>query len=202
MIHPVLTPQGVDAGRPFPRMSGLSVSLVALVKDMRGDVKLARVKVPDSLPQLLAGAGGGVRAAAWTAREAAPIVRFVWIEEVVKANLGELFPGLEIVEAYPVRVTRDADVAIKELESDDLLETIEAEIWQRRFRGPVRLQVAEDLPEHMLSLLARPSRSRPGRHLPLQVADGAQAAVAAGGARPTGSEVRAARPGGSEAAQG
>jgi polyphosphate kinase len=154
MLYPVLTPQGVDAGRPFPRMSGLSLSLVALVKDKRGDVRLARVKVPDSLPQLLTvpeREGKGSKAGS---RRAKSGLRFVWIEEVVKANLGELFPGLEVVEAYPVRVTRDAEVAIKEIESDDLLETIEAEVWQRRFRGAVRLQVAEDLPDHMLSLLA------------------------------------------------
>ena len=145
MLYPVLTPQGVDAGRPFPRISGLSVSLVALVRAARGEVKLARVKVPDSLPQLLPvpnpnGAAAGQR--------------LIWIEEVIKANLGALFPGLEIVEAHPIRVTRDADVAIKELESDDLLETIEDEIWKRRFRGAVRLQVAESLPDHMVSLLA------------------------------------------------
>lgn len=145
MLYPVLTPQGVDAGRPFPRISGLSVSLVALVKAAHGDVKLARVKVPDSLPQLLpvpnpkGGAAGQ---------------RLIWIEEVIKANLGALFPGLEIVEAHPIRVTRDAEVAIKEIESDDLLETIEEEIWKRRFRGAVRLQVAESLPDHMLALIA------------------------------------------------
>lgn len=149
MLYPVLTPQGVDAGRPFPRISGLSVSLVALVKDKRGDVKLARVKVPDSLPQLLAvpehhGKGG---------KAAKRSRRFIWIEEVVRANLGELFPGLEVIEAHPIRVTRDAEVAIQEIESDDLLDTIEAEIGQRRFRGAVRLQVADDLPDHMLSLL-------------------------------------------------
>lgn len=157
MLYPVLTPQGVDAGRPFPHISGLSVSLVALVRDERGDIKLARVKVPDSLPQLLnvpeppgKEQHGRKHVASKAGRRA---VRLVWIEEVVKANLGELFPGLEVVEAYPVRVTRDAEVAIKELESDDLLETIEVEIWKRRFRGAVRLQVAEDLPDHVLSAL-------------------------------------------------
>ena len=153
MIYPVLTPQGVDAGRPFPRMSGLSVSLVAQIKDQGGDIKLARVKVPDGLPQLLPVPESGEKPHRSGGKRAKSALRFVWIEEVVKANLGELFPGLEVLESYPVRVTRDAEVAIKEIESDDLLETIEAEVWQRRFRGAVRLQVAEDLPDHMLSLL-------------------------------------------------
>jgi polyphosphate kinase len=149
MIHPVLTPQGVDAGRPFPRISGLSVSLVALLKDHRGDIKLARVKVPDTLPQLLEVPGRGKS----DIRDHKPTYRLVWIEDVVNAHLGELFPGLEIVESHPVRVTRDAEAEIKELESDDLLETIEEEVWKRRFRSPVRLQVAENLPDHMLAML-------------------------------------------------
>jgi polyphosphate kinase len=143
MLYPVLTPQGVDAGRPFPRISGLSVSLVALLKDHRNDVKMARVKVPDSLPQLLPVGDGDPRGQ-----------RFVWIEDVIKANLGALFPGLEVVEAHPIRVTRDAEVAIKEIESDDLLETIEEAVWKRQFRKAVRLQVAEDLSDDMLALLA------------------------------------------------
>ena len=154
MLYPVLTPQGVDAGRPFPRMSGLSVSLVAHVKDSRGDIKLARVKVPDSLPQLLTVPEEEPRPGRRRGRGSKAGHRFIWIEEVVKANLNALFPGLEVVEAHAVRVTRDAEVAIKELESDDLLETIEEEIWKRRFRGAVRLQVSDELPDHMLTLLA------------------------------------------------
>jgi polyphosphate kinase len=102
----------------------------------------------------LAVSGRNGKAGKARARGSKAGLRFVWIEEVVKANLSELFPGLEVIKAHPVRVTRDAEVAIKEIESDDLLETIEEEIWKRRFRGAVRLQVAEDLPEHMLSLLA------------------------------------------------
>jgi polyphosphate kinase len=154
MLYPVLTPQGVDAGRPFPHMSGLSVSLVVLVKDKNGDVKLARVKVPDSLEQLIRVPEPTPPPTRGRARPTRAALRFVWIEEVVKANLDHLFPGLEIIEAHVVRVTRDAEVAIKELESDDLLSTIEEEVWKRRFRGAVRLQVSEDLPEELRVLLA------------------------------------------------
>ena len=57
----------------------------------------------------------------------------MWLEQLIIANLECSFPGLEIVEAYPFRVTRDAEVAIQELESDDLLESIEEAIRQRRF---------------------------------------------------------------------
>lgn len=190
MLYPVLTPQGVDAGRPFPRISGLSVSLVALVKDSRGDVKLARVKVPDSVPQLLP---------VPSAKKAAAGQRFIWIEEVIKANLGDLFPGLEIVEAHPIRVTRDADVAIKEIESDDLLETIEEEIWKRRFRGAVRLQVAESIPDHMVSLIASHLEISSDDIYRFQITDGAQEALAAGRPRSPRPQVQTACARGAEA---
>ena len=65
----------------------------------------------------------------------------MWLEQLIIANLQPLFPGMEIREAHPFHVTRDAEVAIQELESDDLLETIEEAVWQRRFRAVVRLQV-------------------------------------------------------------
>ncbi len=149
MLYPVLTPQGVDAARPFPHVSGLSVSLAALVKDKKGYEHLARVKVPEPLPQLIPVPDDRTSVDGETIQRH----RFVWTEEVVKQNLGELFPGLEIVAAYPFRVTRDAEVAIKEIESLDLLETIAEEIWNRRFRDVVRLQVAEDMPDDMVSML-------------------------------------------------
>ena len=66
---------------------------------------------------------------------------FVWLEQLIIANLHHLFPGLEILRAHVFHLTRDAEVAIKELETDDLLETIEEAVWQRRFRDAVRLQV-------------------------------------------------------------
>src|SRR5580698_3822959 len=70
------------------------------------------------------------------------------------ANLQALFPGLEVVEAHPFHVTRDADVAIQELESDDLLETIEEAVWRRRFRAVIRLQVDRGIPPAIVKLLA------------------------------------------------
>lgn len=76
------------------------------------------------------------------------------IEQLIIANLHLLFPGLEIVEAHVFHVTRGAEVAIKELETDDLLETIEEAVWRRRFRDAVRLQVDASLPASLLNILA------------------------------------------------
>jgi polyphosphate kinase len=146
VVFPVLTPLAFDPGRPFPHISSLSLNLAVAVRDDKGVERFARVKVPDTLPQMVpvdqtpAGAAG-----------ARPVL--VWLEQVIIGNLQMLFPGLEIMEAYPFRVTRDAEVEIQELESDDLLETIEEAVWQRRFRAVVRLQISEDIPEHMLETL-------------------------------------------------
>jgi polyphosphate kinase len=73
---------------------------------------------------------------------------------LITANLHLLFPGMEIVEAYPFRVTRDAEVAIQELESDDLLESVEEAISQRRFTFVVYLQVDIQMAEKILEILA------------------------------------------------
>jgi len=144
-IYPVLTPLAFDPGRPFPHISNLSLNLAVVVRDAKGVEHFARVKVPDSIPQLVPiPKDSGTP----TASEG-----FVWLEQVIVANLQFLFPGLEIVAAHVFHVTRDAEVAIKELETDDLLETVEEAVWQRRFRDVVRLLVTGTMPEPLLETL-------------------------------------------------
>src|SRR6185312_3769065 len=82
-----------------------------------------------------------------------PVRKFIWIEDLIAANLDSLFPGLDIVQAHPFHVTRDAEVAIKELESDDLLETVEEAVWRRRFHKPVRLQTDSEISRRVLDIL-------------------------------------------------
>ncbi|HEX5226487.1 MAG TPA: polyphosphate kinase 1 [Bryobacteraceae bacterium] len=144
-VFPVLTPLAFDPGRPFPHISNLSLNIAVAVRDPTGGAEhFARVKVPDTLPQLLP-----------VALNHGPRVHgFVWLEQLIVANLHHLFPGLEILRAHVFHVTRDAEVAIKELETDDLLETIEEAVWQRRFRDAVRLQVDARMPAAMIDLLA------------------------------------------------
>jgi polyphosphate kinase len=144
-VFPVLTPLAFDPGRPFPHISNLSLNIAVAVREPGGGGEhFARVKVPDSLPQLLPVAlNHGPRAHG-----------FVWLEQLIVANLHHLFPGLEILRAHVFHLTRDAEVAIKELETDDLLETIEEAVWQRRFRDAVRLQVDARMPGAMIDLLA------------------------------------------------
>src|SRR5580704_8459302 len=149
-VFPVLTPLAFDPGRPFPHISNLSLNVAVAVREPGGGAEhFARVKVPDSLPQLLPVALPPV------APGPAPrAYGFVWLEHLIVANLHHLFPGLEILRAHVFHLTRDAEVAIKELETDDLLETIEEAVWQRRFRDAVRLQVDARMPAAMIDFLA------------------------------------------------
>ena len=142
VVYPVLTPLAFDTGRPFPHISNLSLNLAVAVRDAQGIVRFARVKIPDTLPPFVPVA----------ATEGGPLT-FVWLEQVVAGNLKDLFPGLEIVHVQFFRVTRDAEVEVQEVESDDLLESIEEAVWNRRFRAVVRLQVSRNIPDHMLDVL-------------------------------------------------
>jgi polyphosphate kinase len=140
-VYPVLTPLAVDPGHPFPYLSNLSLSLAVTVRDPASHRPLfARVKVPDILPRFVPLADG---------------CTFVPLEQAMTAHLDQLFPGVEVVEAQPFRVTRDADIELAEDEADDLLVAVEQELRRRRFGAVVRLEVAASMPEHVVRLLQR-----------------------------------------------
>jgi len=145
-IYPVLTPLAFDLGRPFPHISNLSLNLSVIIRDRKGKENFARLKVPPTLPQLIplitpARAGAGRPHA------------FVWLEEVIQGNLPKLFPGMEVVASYAFHVTRDADLAIQAIESEDLLDMIEEGVRQRRFGDVVRLKVDAGMPEPLIEIL-------------------------------------------------
>ena len=146
---PVLTPLAFDPGRPFPHISNLSLNLSVLLRDENGQQLFARVKVPSSLPRLVpVPPPKGLPAAAKTRR-----YDFVWLEQLIAADLGELFPGMTIVGVYTFRVTRDAEMSIQELEADDLLETIEQGVLRRRFGSVVRLTIDTATPDDVRHIL-------------------------------------------------
>ncbi len=149
-MFPVLTPLAFDPGRPFPHISNLSLNLAVLIRDNKGVEHFARVKVPDSLPPFIS-----LRAKKKSLKRhrLQQTEEFVWIEQVIAANLSALFRGMEIIEAHAFHVTRDADIEIQELEAEDLLETIEESIRQRRFGRVIRLEVGDDMPAHILEIL-------------------------------------------------
>lgn len=148
-VFPVLTPLAFDPGRPFPHISNLSLNLAILLRGPDGDEHFARVKVPRRLPRLV-DVGARADGAACASERAHS---FVWLEQLIIAHLDELFPGMEIVEAHPFRVTRDAELEIQELEADDLLLTIEEGVRRRRFGAVVRVTITPDTPETIKSIL-------------------------------------------------
>jgi polyphosphate kinase len=141
IVYPVLTPLAVDPGRPFPHISNLSLNVAAVVTSEDGVERFARVKVPDTLPQLVPVPALDGHCA------------FVWLEDLIVHNLDALFPEMEIVETSFFHVTRDAELAIQELEADDLLESVQEAVWRRRFRDAVRLQVDRTMPQKLVDLL-------------------------------------------------
>jgi polyphosphate kinase len=150
-IYPILTPLALDPGHPFPHISNLSLNLAIVVRDKNGNEKFARLKVPATLPRLVP-----IKRSSGSARKDGTIPHnhyFVWLEQVIAANLQDLFPGLEVVAAYPFRVVRDADVEIQELEADDLLETMQQSIRKRKFGSVVQLAIHPTMPVHVRELL-------------------------------------------------
>jgi polyphosphate kinase len=139
-IFPVLTPLAVDPGHPFPYISNLSLSLAVEIRDPQGgSIHFARVKVPKSLPR-------------WVPVNGRPFT-FIPLEQVIGANLGSLFPGMEIAAWYTFRITRYSDLDIPVEEPEDLLEMIEEQVFRRRFGEVIRVEVEDTMPAHLRALL-------------------------------------------------
>jgi|RhiMetdeSRZDD1v2_1073273.scaffolds.fasta_scaffold38353_4 polyphosphate kinase len=159
VIYPVLTPLALDPGHPFPHISNLSLNLAIVIRDKKGNEKFARLKVPNTLERLVP-----IKRSSGGARKDGTIPfhhYFVWLEQVIMANLTLLFPGMEVVAAYPFRIIRDADIQLQELEADDLLETMEQNIRKRRFASVVQLEIYESMPGHIRELLIENLEIRP-----------------------------------------
>ena len=141
-VFPVLTPLAVDPGHPFPYISNLSLSLAVDIGDPEsGQTHFARVKVPRSLPR-------------WVTIDRAGEHVYVPLEEVIGEHLGALFPGMQVKRWFTFRITRYSDLDLGQIDQpDDLLETIEQQVFQRRFGEVVRLEVQRDMPESMRQLL-------------------------------------------------
>ena len=162
-IFPVLTPLAVDPSHPFPYMSNLSLNLAVVVKDPdTGEELFARVKVPKVLPRFLPlqlESGLGSRSSALE-EDRFRNERLIWmgvpLEQVIAHNLESLFPGMNIQEYHPFRITRNADLEVEEDEADDLMLAIEQELRKRRVGGSaVRMEIQASMPESVKKMLMR-----------------------------------------------
>jgi polyphosphate kinase len=144
-IFPVLMPLAVDPAHPFPYISGLSLNLSIRVRNPKiGKDEFARLKVPPMLPRFvqLPDDGSG-------------LLRFIPLEDLISNHLGDLFPGMEVLDHHEFRVTRNEDVVLEEDESENLIQTLERELLRRRFGPPIRLEITDDMDDLTLSLLVR-----------------------------------------------
>jgi polyphosphate kinase len=145
-IFPVLTPLAVDPAHPFPYISGLSLNLAVVLKNLDSDKEhFARVKVPPLLPRFVRIPG----------YENIQDTRFVPLEDIMGEFIDSLFPGMEVLQHHTFRVTRNEDLEVDEEEGENLLLALEKELLRRRFGPPVRLEVANDINPEVLELLIR-----------------------------------------------
>src|SRR5699024_1459372 len=141
-IYPILTPLAVDPGHPFPFISNLSLSLAVKLKHPDWEeFNIARVKIPANQPRLL------------QLEDEDYLLHYIPIEEVIRHNIGRLFPGMEILSVSVSRVTRNADIRRDEEEAEDLLSMISDELRERRFADVVRLEIEENVGPLVLALL-------------------------------------------------
>lgn len=151
-VFPILTPLAVDSTHPFPNISPLSLNLGLVVQapDMpspadppkfKNEPRFVRIKVPSLVPRLIPVKGDELK--------------FVLVDEVISANIGFLFPGMDTGACYRFRVTRDADIEIREEEAEDQLRVIQQELKMRRFGSPVRLEVSSDMSEVLVHYLTQ-----------------------------------------------
>jgi polyphosphate kinase len=148
-IFPVLTPLAVDAGHPFPHISNLSLNMLILIEDERGE-HIARMKVPPILPRFIRIPDADGSTPIGPRRR----LRYVVLEDVIEANVDQLFPGKRIKGTHLFRVTRDADIEVVTGSGDSLLKTIEDELEQRLFGYVVRLTVEPAMPNDIREWLA------------------------------------------------
>ena len=139
-VFPILTPLAVDPAHPFPYISNLSLSLAVDVRDpATGEDRFARVKVPKRLPRFVPVPGRPLH--------------FLPLEQVIGANLGALFPGMDVRGWSTFRITRYSDLDLPVEEPEDLLAVIEEQVFARRFGEVVRLEVQEQMPPQTRALL-------------------------------------------------
>jgi polyphosphate kinase len=142
-IFPVLTPLAFDPGHPFPYISNLSMNLAVRVRHA-GRTKFARVKVPSMLPRFIAVPDNV---------SPQPGVSHVFLEDLIRRNIQQLFPGTQVEGAHLFRIIRDTDMVIQEDEADDLLETVDRGLKQLRYGALSLLQVEADMPKRVLQIL-------------------------------------------------
>jgi polyphosphate kinase len=152
-VYPLLIPLPVDHSHPFPHISNLYLNLAVVIRTHKGNKKLMRLQVPDTLPRLFPLKSNDPK------NGKTPHQYFVWLEQIVAAHLSEVFPDTKVIEAHPFRIIRDAALQDGELDVESPFESIEESIQQlsihrREFGAVTQVAIYKDMPEAIRDLLA------------------------------------------------
>lgn len=153
-IFPLLTPLGFDSGRPFPHISNLSLNLAVLIDDPDYGERFARVKIPPMFTRLVVVPEDDQERITSNLEEL-KTGRFVWLEQLIAANLDLLFPGQHILGAYPFRITRDADLGFDEDGDKDLMTAVKQRVGRNYFGSAVRLETDYTMPPKVSDILLK-----------------------------------------------
>ena len=145
---------GFDSGHPFPHISNLSLNLAVLIDDPDYGERFARVKIPPIFSRLIVVPEDGQERITSNFEEL-KTGRFVWVEELIAANLDLLFPGQRILGAYPFRITRDADLGFDEDGDKDLLTAVKQRVGRNYFGPAVRLETDYTMPPRVSDILLK-----------------------------------------------
>jgi polyphosphate kinase len=148
-ILPALMPLAFDPKRPFPHIPNLTLHLAVLVRGAADNERFACVQVPQALRQFVQ-----------VPRDSE--LAFVWLEQVIAANLAVLFPGMEIIEAAPFRLVRHANISIEEPSAGSLLNEVEERVRQRQFAPVSVLLASEHISSRLLGTLVHNLGVMPG----------------------------------------
>ncbi len=149
-VYPVLTPMAMDSSRPFPLIRNKTLNIGALIRPRGGEkggkkklpYEFATVQVPSVLPRIIP-----------LPEEKEGVTTVIFLEELIRRHIGELFQHYHVICDYPYRVTRNADLAIDEDEADDLLAEIEKQIRRRKWGEVIRLEVEDGMDDRLLAIL-------------------------------------------------
>ncbi len=145
-ILPVLSPLGLDPAHPFPRIlnKSLNIAVVLEGRDAFGRAgHMALVRAPRSLPRLIR----------LPAQVSDAPCEFVFLAGLLQQFAAEMFPGFTVQGSYQFRVTRNSELTVEEEEVENLASALTAELIERGFARPVRLEVAENCPKPITDLL-------------------------------------------------
>lgn len=162
-IFPILTPQAVDAGHPFPMISNTSINFVVELESVHSDVpgkkRFGRVKCPNNVPRFLFLPEDADETTVLDlhVREGTIIM----VEDLIMQRMEKLFPGYRVKSQGLFRITRNTDGEIEEDEADDLLVAVRDYVEQRRFGSIVRVEMERDMPQCLEDFLMKHLGTKP-----------------------------------------